>query len=250
MWRLRLVRDFRDTLDTVATQIELFRQLEGIAKELGFEYVAILHSTSLFRRSPMLIRYDNYPHGWERRLVARGGRIIDPILTVARRRVSGFLWADVLVQAKLTSHQLSILDEGSRRGIRQGITVPVNVPGEPEGSVNFATRRTAHIPPDRILIADAVGRIAFDAARRIMGIAGLSGLTPHVGNRVRECIYWIAHGKTDQDIADILGISLETVRTYVKSAFRLFNVITRGQLVHEALRLGIIDFIPSIPPFG
>jgi DNA-binding CsgD family transcriptional regulator len=67
---------------------------------------------------------------------------------------------------------------------------------------------------------------------------------------MRECIYWIAHGKTDQDIADILGIGLETVRTYVKSAFRLFNVITRGQLVHEALRLGVIDFIPSIPRSG
>nr|WP_246352029.1 LuxR family transcriptional regulator [Sphingobium subterraneum] len=247
---MRLIRDFRDVIESVTTEIELVLQIEAIAKELGFEFVALLHSASLFRRSPMLIRYDNYPPGWDTRLVGRGGRIIDPILAIARRRVSGFLWADVLVQTKLTHHQLAILGLAGRHGIRQGITVPVNVPGEPEGSVNFATRRLSHITPERILLADAVGRIAFDAARRVIGIAGLPGFTPHVGNRVRECIYWIAHGKTDQDIADILGIGLETVRTYVKSAFRLFNVITRGQLVHEALRLGVIDFLPSIPPFG
>lgn len=224
--------------------------IEDVAHELGFELMAVIHLASLIGRAPRLIRYENYPPGWDRRLIGRGDRIVDPILSIARRRLSPLKWPDDLNGVRLTAHQRAILTEANRIGIRQGITIPANVPGEPEGSISFATARTRTIGKERLLIADAVGRISFDAARRLAGFSPQSNLVPDISDRERECIYWIAHGKTDQDVADILGIGLETVRTYVKKAFRRIGVITRGQLVYEAVRLGLIDFVPSIPPFG
>ena len=244
------VRDFSDAVSAANDASEINSLTEQAAHELGFELVAALHSPSLFRRSPRLIRYDNYPLDWDRRLIGRGYKIIDPVLLIARRQLSAFLWSDVLPNARLSNFQKAVLADASRFGIRQGITIPANVPGEPEGSISFATGRTRTIPPNRLMIADGVGRLAFDAARRIVGLRDIAEPVPHVGERVRECIYWIAHGKTDQDIADILGIGLETVRTYVKSAFRVLGVVTRAQLVNEAVRLGVIDLAPSIPPFG
>lgn len=246
----RLAIDFRDQVATATAPPDFAEKIQDTARELGFEFVAVLHSASLVRQSSRLIRYENYPPGWDTHLVTRSGRVVDPILAIARRRVSAFLWSDALSQVRLTHHQLAILAEAGRYGIHQGVTVPVNVPGEPEGSVSFGTSQPLEITSERMLIADVIGRIAFEAARRIAGITSIPDLTPYLADRVRECIFWIAHGKTDQDVADILGIGLETVRTYVKSAFRRLNVITRGQLVHEALRLGVIDFVPSIPPFG
>ena len=250
MRQSRLVIDFFEAASAARSAAELKTLIEGVASELGFEYVAVLHSLSLFRRSPWLIRYDTYPDGWDKRLLRRGPKIIDPILLIARRRLSAFLWSDVLDQVRLSPVQQSVLTEAYRYGIRQGITIPANVPGEPEGSISFASHRTREIGRGRVLAADAVGRVAFDAARRIAGLGSISDAVPEVSDRVRECIYWIAHGKTDQDVADILGIGLETVRTYVKSAFRLLGVVTRAQLVNEAVRLGVIDNAPSIPPFG
>jgi LuxR family quorum-sensing system transcriptional regulator CciR len=246
----RFVKDFSDAAHASVSVLEFKALIEDAAREIGFDHVAVLHSASLFRKSPQLIRYDNYPAGWERRLVARGYKVIDPVLSIARRRIAAFLWSDALSVGRLSESEVAILSEGARYGIRQGLTVPANVPGEPEGSVNFATYRDRAIGRDRILIAEAIGRIAFDVARNLAGVSHLRSLTPQLSPRVRECIYWIAHGKTDQDVADILGIGLETVRTYVKSAFQLLGVITRAQLVHEALRLGLIDPDPSIPPFG
>jgi DNA-binding CsgD family transcriptional regulator len=246
----RFIRDFSDAVSAARSASELNALIESAARDLGFEYVALLHSLSLFRQSPWLIRYDSYPDGWDKRLLRRGHKIIDPMLLIARRRLSAFLWSDVLRQARLSSVQQSVLTDAYRFGIRQGITIPANVPGEPDGSISFASGRTGKIGQERILAADAVGRIAFDAARRIAGLRDIPDIVPQVSDRVRECIYWIAHGKTDQDVADILGIGLETVRTYIKSAFQLLGVITRAQLVHEALRLGLIDPDPSIPPFG
>lgn len=233
----RLIVDYRDLVATVEDWSTLGIGTEDAARDLGFEFVAVLHTPSLIRRSKRYIRHDNYPMGWDRRLVGRGHKIIDPILSIARRRSSGFLWSEALAKAKLSDLERSILDDGRRYGIRQGFTVPANVPGEPEGSISFSTRSMRTIGRERQLIADAIGRLAFDAARRLAGLTVLPDPVPHISDRVRECIFWIAQGKDDQDIADILGIGLETVRTYVKSAFRTLGVIKRGQLVHEALRL-------------
>jgi LuxR family quorum-sensing system transcriptional regulator CciR len=246
----RLIRDFKDLVDTAADDNALRMLIEEVARELGFEYMAVVHLVSLIRRAPRLIRYENYPPGWDRRLIGRGHRIIDPILSIARRRSSTLRWPDDLNGVRLTAHQRAILTEANRLGIRQGITIPANVPGEPEGSISFASARTRTIGKERLLIVDSIGRLSFDAARRLAGFSPLSNLVPDISDRERECIYWIARGKTDQDIADILGIKLETVRTYVKKAFRRLGVITRAQLVYEAVRLNLIDFVPSIPPYG
>lgn len=250
MRQSRFIRDFREAACAVTGPHQFRVLVEDAAHDLGFDLFAILHSASLFRQAPYLIRYDNYPADWQSRLVQRGFKVVDPILSIARRRASAFLWSDALSLTALSEFERAILHEGARLGIRQGLTVPTNIPGEPEGSVTFATHRRRDIGRDRVLITETIGRCAFDIARNLAGFAAVTPSVPQVGDRVRECIYWIAHGKTDQDVADILGISRQTVKTYVKAAFQLVGVITRAQLVHEALRLGLIDFVPSIPPFG
>src|SRR5258707_71861 len=125
----RIIRDFRDLADAIDDGKELGALTQDAAHDIGFDYVAALHSRSLMRRADRLYRFDNYPMGWDRRLIGRGQKIIDPILSRARRRTSGFLWADVLAGARLTDIERAILDDATRFGIRQGFTVPANVPG-------------------------------------------------------------------------------------------------------------------------
>jgi LuxR family transcriptional regulator, quorum-sensing system regulator CciR len=57
-------------------------------------------------------------------------------------------------------------------------------------------------------------------------------LTP----REREVLTWILHGKTDYEIAVILGISQVTVLQHVENAKRKFNTGKRMTVVIEALR--------------
>ena len=242
-----ILRDIRDRASVCETKEELAQLIVEVSRELGFDYVAILHSSSLHRRGGNLIRYENYPEGWDRKLVARGEVIVDPILAIARRRSMGFLWSDALVASQLSAGQKMILDEAKRFGILQGFTVPANVPGEPEGSINFATRSTRPISRSRQHLADDIGHLAFEAARRIMGYG--RSLFPILSPREREVIRWIARGKIDPDIAVIIGCGLETVRSYVKAAMRKLDVVTRAQLIEAALRLGIIDFAVTLPPF-
>jgi len=57
------------------------------------------------------------------------------------------------------------------------------------------------------------------------------GLTP----RATEALLWLAQGKTNSDIATILGITESTVKKYVQEMFDKLGVETRGAATVRAL---------------
>jgi DNA-binding NarL/FixJ family response regulator len=57
------------------------------------------------------------------------------------------------------------------------------------------------------------------------------GLTP----RAAEALLWLSQGKTNSDIAAILGISESTVKKYVQEMFEKLGVETRGAATVRAL---------------
>jgi DNA-binding NarL/FixJ family response regulator len=57
------------------------------------------------------------------------------------------------------------------------------------------------------------------------------GLTP----RAAEALLWLAQGKTNSDIATILGISESTVKKHVQEMFDKLGVETRGAAAVRAL---------------
>jgi len=65
------------------------------------------------------------------------------------------------------------------------------------------------------------------------------GLTP----RATETLLWLAQGKTNPDIATILGISESTVKKHVQEIFEKLGVETRGAATVRAL-----EVLGSLPP--
>ena len=59
------------------------------------------------------------------------------------------------------------------------------------------------------------------------------GLTP----RATETLLWLAQGKTNADIATILGITESTVKKYVQEIFEKLGVETRGAAAVRALEV-------------
>jgi DNA-binding CsgD family transcriptional regulator len=56
--------------------------------------------------------------------------------------------------------------------------------------------------------------------------------------REREVLDWLAGGKTDRDIADILGISHRTVHKHLQRIYEKLGVETRTAAVTRAFGLG------------
>jgi DNA-binding CsgD family transcriptional regulator len=65
---------------------------------------------------------------------------------------------------------------------------------------------------------------------------GQRGLT----GREQEILSWIAQGKSDASIGQILNISSKTVNYHVENAKRKFSVATRIQAVIAAMRQNML----------
>jgi DNA-binding NarL/FixJ family response regulator len=65
------------------------------------------------------------------------------------------------------------------------------------------------------------------------------GLTP----RAAEALLWLSQGKTNSDIATILGITESTVKKHVQEIFEKLGVETRGAATVRAL-----EVLNSLPP--
>lgn len=247
--RSRLPDSFENQASRCASAGELGRLLEDVTRELGFRYFALLHHRSLRGGSSDSIRLDNYPEGWERELLAQNLVAEDPVHHASLRTNVGFAWSELGSLLSLNARQQRILDRSSRFGIGEGFTVPANVPGEPSGSCSFATRRGRRLPQDRLLCAELVGAHAFRAARRIHGYPARAR-RPHLSRRELDCLRLVATGKTDWEIAHILGLSVETSHHYVKSARAAYDVVSRTQLVVHGLRDAWLSFDDAIPPCG
>lgn len=228
---------------------ELRSLLEGVACELGFAYFALLDHASLAGANQRLLRLDNYPDPWVRELVDGGLAADDPVHLASRRSNAGFVWRDIDALVKLEPRHRNILARSRSFGLGPGFTVPANVPGEPSASCSFAVASGCELPIERLHCAELVGARALSAARRLRPI-GEAKPRPQLSRREIQCLRLIAHGKTDWEIAAILGLSVETVHHYVKRARAAYDVVTRTQLVVHALRDAWISFDEAIPPSG
>ena len=223
--------------------------LGEVAREMGFHHFALLHHASLSSPSSSTIRLDNYPADWADEILAEEYAADDPVHHASVRTNVGFAWAELGGLLELTGRQKRILERSARHGIGEGFTIPANVPGEPSGSCSFAVRLGRRFPHGRLFDAELIGAHAFKAARRMHNFP-LQAHHPHLSLRQLQCLRLLAAGKTDWEIAAILGLSVETAHHYVKTARAAYDVVSRTQLVVYGLRDCWISFDDAIPPDG
>lgn len=245
----RLIDVFEAEAALCQIDADLAALLGDATRELGFDHFALLHHAALESHDPRLIRLDSYPAGWERELAASGLLGADPVHHASVRTNIGFAWAELPAIVPLARRARELLERAKRFGIGDGFTVPVNIPGEPAGSCSFAVRTGAALPVQRLLCAEQIGAHAFRAARRLHHYTDI-GHCPRLSRRERQCVRLLAAGKTDWEIAAILGISVETAHQYVKRARAAYDVVSRAQLVACGLRDAVVSYDEAIPPFG
>lgn len=231
------VRDVRQ----LSSHEHLAEALSDIAVELGFSYFALTHHVDI-REFHAAIRLHNYPDGWEDWFDEQRLGASDPVHRASHVTSVGFAWSELDAMIRLTNDDRRILDLARREGIGDGFTVPAHVPGEAHGSCSFATSAGTVLPASQLPLAQLVGAFAFEAARRIAR-NNLTITPQRLTERQRECVVWAARGKSDWEIAQILGVSQETVIQHLKQARERYGVGKRTLLAVHALFDGTIAFL-------
>ncbi|NHK27173.1 LuxR family transcriptional regulator [Parvularcula flava] len=255
MSRLKTVQAFVDEARHLRRPSDLRALLACITMEMGFDYFALIHHVDLTGYSQALTHMEEgrlvalatYPESWVEQYIA--GNIVanDPVLLASQRTNIGFCWSEIPELIPVTPAHIDIREQTIRAGIDDGFTVPAHVPGEANGSCNFAMATGRDLPGANLGMAQLVGGFAFQAARAMVVNACPDARLSDKGaltQRQLDCVLLAAKGKSDWEIGRILGISQGTVKRHIEAAREHYEVGSRMQVVMRVLfegRIGLVD---------
>lgn len=237
---LRLVR--------LAQEVETHRDLEiamvDVTRELGFRYFALSYHIDFSSETGTVRRLHNYPPKWEDFYDRHRLAVSDPVHRASHVTSVGFCWSQIPAMIALTPGDRAVLALGREQGLGTGFTVPAHVPGEARGSCSFANDADGPVAPELFPAAQLAGNFSFEAARHIWSRRGSRSGTeqPRLTDRQRDCALWVARGKSDWEVARILGVSEETIARHVSQACERYEVSKRTSLVIRTLFDGTLTF--------
>ncbi|KZC75965.1 LuxR family transcriptional regulator [Sphingobium yanoikuyae] len=241
--RLAEVRSFCDSASAAKSPDALYDLMQDITDRMGFAHFALVHHVDTVAPDTGTIRLVDYPRSWmdifeERRLYAA-----DPIHRASQQTSVGFAWNNVEALIALSPRDRAVLTAARDVGIGDGFTIPAHIPGEVNGSCSFATASGVELDEEQLPFVQLVGNFAFEAARRVNRSVGSHPRElPRLTDRQVECVALVARGKTDWEIARILGVGSETVSQHLKDARDRYGVTKRTMLAMRALFDGSISF--------
>lgn len=136
---------------------------------------------------------------------------------------------------------IEVAEAAESFGVQAAIIAPAYLTGGVIGAVVWAS--SAPVAGLPALYAKRADELHGAALRLVSAYRdGRDDDAPPVRLTKREiqCLKWAAAGKTDADIAQIIGISGPTVRFHVQNAALKLRVAGRAQAIHRATGLGYI----------
>lgn len=240
-----LVQDFADKIADSPSLTALESTVDAAINELGFRHYALISHVNFEQESGVAI--SNYPPSWLEEVIAQRYYLDDPVMMLSEQRIAPFLWSDMPNLMALSDRQKTILADARRRGLAEGFTTPVKAHGEVAASVNLAAKGAGITHRSVMPAAHYLSTCGFEAARRLSKGAARPRQVVALTSRQVDVIALLAQGKTEWEIATILGIGQSTVHSHISEAKTRYSVTTRTQLAIFAIFDGHISFRDVLP---
>lgn len=151
----------------------------------------------------------------------------NPVVDHALRTTEPFYWSDTDRLVGLTATDRAILGTMMEMLQGDGLIIQVFGPNRRVGTVNLGLGPVrGRWSAAEVAELQIMAQTAHLVYCRLVGGAEAAEVARLTG-REREVLEWIARGKSNAVIADILGISVHTVDTHVRRIFRKLEVNDR-----------------------
>lgn len=224
---------------TQATGVEKLRaSIMRALAAVGFEAAYFLAPVSIDRQVGRQLFNIGFPRSWEQRY-REHFRMVDPLPDFAMRQDRVFRWSDILAQADLALEERSYIQLMARYSRLDGVGVGCFGPqarcgfmaaGRPVS--DDALRYT------NLLRVQTIGQMSF--LRYTELVRPFDTDAPGLSRREMDVMRWLATGKSNSVIAEILGIRKSSVDVYVRRIFAKLAVSDRTTASVRALALGLI----------
>lgn len=229
------VLDYIFDIQQLTNRRQIENELAGELMRLGIEYFLISELDN--HQKGKLITGVVNPQAM-RHYEEAGYLNIDPVIAEAEQSKAPVIWSQVLARRDLSARQKQIYVELSESyGIREGMCVVLTAPGHKTALANCG----GFSPEFNARTRTSAQAMLLFTYNRLMHLEQLQrGVNSKITQREADCLSWVAQGKTDWEIGEILHISDNTAHWYVERAKRKLGVATRIQAVVTAIQFGII----------
>jgi DNA-binding CsgD family transcriptional regulator len=211
----------------------------GLFRDLGLPSFAVARFFTRDRQPDAAVMGGEFNPSWSERYLARryvSSSLIARELLLTHRAYS---WDEVMRRRPVDAAQVRIRNEAGECGLRTGLFTPV---AWHDGSFSAVVLAGADCDLNDGLIRTSAEVLSayFGSELRRLNPPPRSTATA-LSPRQRECLAWVRQGKSSGVIADILGLSSDTVEEHIAAACRKLGVRTRVQAAVEASMLGLIN---------
>jgi DNA-binding CsgD family transcriptional regulator len=235
-----LVEDFAHVLTNCKTLEEVadaFRNevgAHGYTASAGRAFVP----TEAGRDAQVLFR--NWPKGWATLSDQNGFGATSFVIAEARKRMTPFTWREIMTARPLSPAEREVLDRARTWGWNNGFVLPVHGPGGYFAIISMASpERDLDLSPERLAYLHMIAVLAHERCRVLSGAAFPDSPADKMSSRELECLRWVANGKTDAEIGEILSISEATVKFHVNGARRKLGARNRAQATARLVLSGL-----------
>lgn len=223
------------TGDDVSRVLQLIQRAVACPRVIGG--VAQLSSTGSFEKFNSVINV-SYSNDWLYAYCKNEYETVDPVLKSLLSTFKTQTWEQSYSTAR-SRKQLEFIEEARSVGLTHGITTGMLEPnrgfatffsfagGDAKGAQRFIGLLEYLLPSiHRVLIANTHTPL----------INRVKGLSP----REMTVLLWMKEGKTNWEIAQIVGVTERTVRFHVEGIFMKLDVSSRTQAVAVAMGHGLL----------
>jgi len=191
----------------------------------------------------------SYPEDWMKFYKENNYMEIDPVTKRCLSSRKPFFWSDVTNCPTIAKPSLQLMNEAEDAGLSDGIGISLcGQTGELVGiGLARSTNHDRNKKKDYDFFSSAYLLSVYfhETFRDLLSKPSKVQIT----QRENEVLCWASEGKTDEEIAAILNLSLNTVRFHWKKIFKKLEANGRIYAITKAIRLHLITpaFISSTP---
>lgn len=226
---------------TMATdQPDFVRRSEPAVRALGMDYLLFGVQVNRWQMDPLQHVVSTYPIEYDQEYRDEGFIRFDPTVPHCLTSDDPMVWDP---KDYTTPGSQRVLEESRKHGLGYGVSLAVRRGRHSQLMLSVARDKPIRDPRElEILIAGS--RVLATVGLHVIENKILPPLEiaarPRLSPQELECLKWLAQGKSNSVIGDILNISEATVEFHLKNLFKKMNVTTRLQAAIKGLELKLV----------
>jgi LuxR family quorum sensing-dependent transcriptional regulator len=243
MTKILAIYDVIDSFSQINASEKLIEAYQNLIQQFGFKVFCIGDVGSPHEARPNRVWAGSWPDGWAKMFQEKNFAAVDPVVHQMLVQHTGFRWRDV--RKRVSGVAAEVMDSARDFSMNEGFGIPVHSRSGgkiigvsmagPESTLDSREEASLHLAT--IYFEARLEALRNQEAKDLTQPKDIAPSIIKLTTRERDCLSWVASGKTDWEIGQILGISATTTKEYVNRAMHKLDSVTRAQAVARAIQL-------------